>query len=190
MLPCMIIDADKVRYEGKIRKCPRCGQEKALLKGFGLRRKAYPNDSTRYRVLARTYCKSCHVKMARKRIYADPVRLEKYLEACRRRNRKRIPQQVEYNKKWRAANRERANSYAKKHRLKYPWKHAARLAAKAIHPVAQTCIAPGCKEVGHRHHTDYSDPYKIIWLCPKHHGLAHRITEESNDKICGPNENN
>lgn len=26
----------------------------------------------------------------------------------------------------------------------------------------------------HGHHTDYSQPLKVIWLCPKHHRLAHR----------------
>ncbi len=29
-------------------------------------------------------------------------------------------------------------------------------------------------EAKHKHHEDYNDPMKIVWLCPKCHGAEHR----------------
>jgi hypothetical protein len=30
-----------------------------------------------------------------------------------------------------------------------------------------------CGAVGHAHHHDYTKPYDVTWLCPKHHGAWH-----------------
>jgi hypothetical protein len=31
-----------------------------------------------------------------------------------------------------------------------------------------------CGEPGQAHHSDYSKPLEVRWLCPKHHGVEHR----------------
>lgn len=35
------------------------------------------------------------------------------------------------------------------------------------------CAVCGCPEV-QAHHTDYSQPLKVVWLCLAHHRLEHR----------------
>lgn len=39
--------------------------------------------------------------------------------------------------------------------------------------IRQICSIKGCKVLGERHHPDYDEPRKIIWLCRKHHKLIH-----------------
>lgn len=37
----------------------------------------------------------------------------------------------------------------------------------------QFCEVKGCKEIGVKHHEDYSKPLEVNWLCLKHHGVYH-----------------
>lgn len=58
-------------------------------------------------------------------------------------------------------------------------KHRARVALNgAVYRgdiVRKSCEACGADaEKSHGHHTDYSKPLDVQWLCPKHHGEAHR----------------
>jgi len=47
--------------------------------------------------------------------------------------------------------------------------------------VRQPCEVCGTKEV-HGHHSDYSKPLDVIWLCSKHHGEEHtRINKQKNE---------
>lgn len=32
-----------------------------------------------------------------------------------------------------------------------------------------------CGKKAHAHHTDYSKPAEVKWLCPVHHGVEHRV---------------
>ncbi len=51
----------------------------------------------------------------------------------------------------------------------------ARNDAKYAFPIPQICAVVGCNEVGERHHLDYEFPLDIIWLCKRHHAMAHRM---------------
>lgn len=39
------------------------------------------------------------------------------------------------------------------------------------------CFVCGAK--AHAHHPDYDRPLDVIWLCPKHHKEAHKLTKEA-----------
>lgn len=61
-------------------------------------------------------------------------------------------------------------------RKKFPEKYSARQevlkALKRGELKKEPCNRCGSKKV-HAHHTDYSKPLKVIWLCEKHHREAH-----------------
>lgn len=54
-----------------------------------------------------------------------------------------------------------------------PAKRRARQAAYVHHRDAQPCERCGASNA-QRHHDDYMKPLAVRWLCPKHHGEAHR----------------
>ena len=78
-----------------------------------------------------------------------------------RRRRLRIPDEI--------------SKYYKEYRERYPVEYQARLAVqRALRNgslVRQNCW---CGEKGQSHHSDYSKPLQVTWLCSKHHGEAHR----------------
>lgn len=53
-----------------------------------------------------------------------------------------------------------------------PEKNRARMAARVI--PRQACEHEGCKEIGERHHDDYSRPLAVRFLCSRHHAEEHR----------------
>ena len=76
--------------------------------------------------------------------------------------------------KWRAANpaKVRAIAYASFKRNRR--KTNARSIAIQHYPVRQVCSIDGCSGIGERHHVDYNKALQIVWLCKKHHWIAHR----------------
>lgn len=53
-------------------------------------------------------------------------------------------------------------------------KAVIRLVTRIKNPLRQRCSFNGCKELGERHHRDYSKPNDFMWLCKKHHWEMHR----------------
>ena len=51
----------------------------------------------------------------------------------------------------------------------------ARYEAKYKFPIPKECAVEGCEEIGERHHLDYNFPLDIVWLCKRHHYMAHRV---------------
>src|SRR5690606_6491213 len=74
-------------------------------------------------------------------------------------------------------NRRRNNDTVKRSHERYPERYRARhLAYRARRSgklVPEPCEVCGRTDV-HAHHTDYSKPLDVVWLCPVHHGEAHR----------------
>ena len=88
----------------------------------------------------------------------------------------------EYHKKYRASQKGFYNSaeYRKRWRKDNPEKHAAHQTV-TNHVARGTlvrgeCDVCGAKEV-HAHHSDYSKPLNVRWLCPLHHKEVHYATK-------------
>ena len=79
-------------------------------------------------------------------------------------HKKRRMSQSEYGKKHRDEHRER---YAEKNRVRNIVNGAIRYGKLKRQPC-------WCGEVGQAHHTDYTKPYQVVWLCRKHHAECHR----------------
>ncbi len=80
--------------------------------------------------------------------------------------------------------REAYKRWAKKNREKLRVRNRIKMQSIYHNPIPQVCSIKGCKEIGERHHEDYSKPKEIIWLCRKHHKpLYHR-----NERKCGLDE--
>lgn len=63
--------------------------------------------------------------------------------------------------------------YCKKFPFKRKAKNAVNNAIKAGKLQKQSCLHCGGK--AHAHHTDYTRPLDVMWLCPKHHKTWHRL---------------
>ena len=50
-------------------------------------------------------------------------------------------------------------------------------AVRAGKVIRLPCFVCGAK--AHAHHPDYDRPLDVIWLCPKHHKEAHKLTKEA-----------
>ena len=72
---------------------------------------------------------------------------------------------------------ENSRRTSKAKRLKFPEKAQARLIADRAQR-AGTLIPEPCSECGEvnveKHHPDYSQPLKIMWLCRVHHKSLHK----------------
>lgn len=50
--------------------------------------------------------------------------------------------------------------------------------------VRQKCEVNGCPRMGEAHHSDYSKPLDVNWLCRIHHNLSHgRISDDERAKL-------
>ena len=107
---------------------------------------------------------------------------KKQYEAARR---ARIKQDPELLQKLRAQKREQHRRYRErrtfrnygKRKPEDPLKRHARRknnwaieSGKITRQPCQVCGEPK----SHGHHPDYSKPFEVVWLCPKHHGEQHR----------------
>ena len=97
----------------------------------------------------------------------------------------------EYRRKWVAANPEKARGYSRKYREANPgeakectrkWVDANPDSLRCYNTLnyaiqtgkfeRQPCEVCGQVQV-HGHHSDYSKPLEVIWLCPQHHKRLH-----------------
>lgn len=84
-----------------------------------------------------------------------------------------------YQKQWQSKNRDKICTVAKKQRIKNPIATAARIKfnnairdGKIKRLPCIICQSPNSQG----HHTDYSKPFEVIWLCRKHHERLHHKT--------------
>ncbi|GIK15005.1 MAG: hypothetical protein BroJett002_37120 [Candidatus Brocadia sinica] len=64
-----------------------------------------------------------------------------------------------------------------RYKEKNPLKNLARIVA-VKHLEEKPCSIEGCGLPGERHHEDYNDPLRIVYLCKKHHMDLH------NNRLC------
>jgi len=142
-------------------------------------------------------CFKCSEKKSLDCFYKHSKMKDGYLNACKNCKKndvktyyaKNIKKITEYYKE-----REKTNSRKKwrffaqkKTRKKNPEKFSARAKTKyAIRSgklVKQPCEVCGDLKV-HAHHTDYSKPLEIMWLCQKHHTEEHnRLKNKTGDNL-------
>lgn len=79
----------------------------------------------------------------------------------------------------RACQRRRYRVYRKVNEAR-KFKDKVRSITRQIIKEAKKCSIENCTTTGERHHPDYSQPEKIVWLCRKHHAQLHR----KEPKIC------
>lgn len=77
------------------------------------------------------------------------------------------------NKFAKYAQSEKGRNRSKRYKVKNKDKVSAQNRAAYVFGEPQTCSVDGCGDVGERHHPDYRDAERIIWLCRKHHVERH-----------------
>lgn len=99
--------------------------------------------------------------------------LDRYLEIKRRSD-------LEYQKNKRARLKGYKTEESKNYRHKYPEKYKAQkalgiaVASGRIKRLSCEVCGENRKYRIHGHHDDYSEPYKVRWLCPIHHSQRHQ----------------
>lgn len=129
-------------------------------------------------------CFKCHEDKPLTEFYRHPRMASGLLGKCKQCTRRDVQENY-------AAKREQYQSYD---RARYAERYArgdfrprdsqkaqARLALQSH--VARGLIARGpCAVCGepnaHAHHTDYTKPLEVVWLCQPHHAMAHRMDAE------------
>lgn len=113
--------------------------------------------------------------------YKHPKMPDGHVNKCKECNKKDVREnrtsKVEH---YREYDRVRGNRQTREDRLRYieanPKKRAAHVAVgNAVRDgklLPQPCEVCGSSEV-HGHHTDYSKPLEVMWLCPVHHKAWH-----------------
>lgn len=100
-------------------------------------------------------------------------------------------------REWRRDNGDHYRAYHKEYRKKYSQEHPGEYASRmalyrataspekvALHKLAhdkvyraklqkRPCAVCGALDVVHAHHEDYSEPLKVVWLCPYCHSRLH-----------------
>ncbi len=78
--------------------------------------------------------------------------------------------------------REAYRRWASKNKIKRRnYQRILRIATRA-NPTPRACCVDGCKNPTEKHHSDYSKPKEIVWVCKKHHTELFHTTKCS---ICG-----
>jgi hypothetical protein len=84
-----------------------------------------------------------------------------------------------YSKEWRAAHpgygTARKRDWWNKNKDRLKVRNTVRYAMKAGKLVRQPCVICGEPKT-HGHHTDYSKPLDVVWLCQPHHVEVHKGT--------------
>lgn len=115
-------------------------------------------------------CKECtkaDVKARTSRMKHNPELVKQERKRCREKQERyrnegvAIQSSYKSKDKWRKSNMHKSRAHC-----------AARRANKTPPLVCEHCRKPS--KIMHRHHPDYSKPKKIVWMCPKCHGLEHR----------------
>lgn len=137
--------------------CIVCKESKQLLE--------FANTKVSGKVYKRSYCKKCkYQKDKAGKMYATKAR-----ERAKKSHKKRYAPhpRVLLN----------GTYYKRKPHIKKA--HNAVQYAKANNKLKrQTCR--DCKSINtYGHHPDYSKPLYVIWLCPKHHSIEHKLLKDN-----------
>lgn len=161
-------------YEGKHVECKRCTSCDASLPLSMFEKR--PNVP----IGVSSHCKKCIAKRKLARWHKNKNKLVAKSREWRMKNKEKVNG---YVKKWRNRNPQKAQAIVARHRRKYPHKRSAQAAVefavvtRKITP--QPCVV--CKKLyaietkAHAHHCDYAKKLDVMYLCPAHHKVWHRI---------------
>ena len=114
--------------------------------------------------------------------------IEKYRAYDRKRGNRQSP---EYSREHYKKNKKKRLSDQRQWRDSHPEEYKARNAvSNAVRDGRLTklpCEVCGSIDKIHGHHDDYSKPLEVRWLCPKHHGEAHREINDTKRNSNGEN---
>lgn len=129
-------------------------------------------------------CKTCVKADVTARAKAEPEKIAAY-ERKRWERPARRKAVAGYLKRARKKDPERFRRYVRESIARHPERRKARqVVGNSVRDGRLTkkpCKRCGAKKV-HAHHTDYSKPLKVTWLCSKCHGLEHRRHKEVHAK--------
>lgn len=172
--------------------CTKCGKK---LPSTGFYRDRTTRDGYHPR------CKKCDLDYERERNArlrkSDP---EAFLKREREKSRLRRSKDIESFRRWKrnrywsdpelarekgrerhAQELERRREISRENYRRYPEKYAARqklnraVRRGEIERGSCELESPTCDGAIEAHHDDYSEPFKVRWLCRRHHGEVHRI---------------
>ncbi len=151
-------------------------------------------------------CTKCKVEKTKSEFYKHKKMSDGYLSECKECVKKRIrAHRVENLDRIQAYDRmrgslphrvaarneyQKTDAYRESHRNacdKWQTKHPER--RKASHIVGNAirdgklipwpiCAEPDCRDKPQAHHPDYSSPLDVVWLCSKHHSMAHSLVRK------------
>lgn len=110
-----------------------------------------------------------------KRVIVDKEKNKEYFRKYRAENREKWRNyRREYNKKWRKENGYHNEINSKE---RYPEKENCRKESRRLLKQGKIVKEP-CEECGSKksqmHHTDYTKPSKVRWLCALHHSIEEK----------------
>ena len=164
----------------KTKVCKKCGEEKPIEEYYVHKQMAdgYLNickECTKKRVAIH---RENNLEKIREYDRNRPNKEERYVKHKEyvKNNRKRVN---EAKSNWKKRNKDKANAYVKVNRA----------IEKGILKKPIKCELCGEKTELYAHHTDYSQPLKVIFLCDKCHKIEHKKINEKmrkieNGKIC------
>ncbi len=133
--------------------CAGCKIAKPLIEFYKDKRKMFGCD---------VYCKSC-------RRVAYRERRQKHKETFRRKEKR-------YYAKHRIEILERVKKYNSENPEKRRARDIVRLAKKKGDLIPVLCF---CGVNSEAHHVDYSKPLEVVWLCKRHHRVAHGLLKHA-----------
>lgn len=147
--------------------CKKCSIEKPLSE-------FYTQPKSKDRVAPN--CKACALDYQKQRSKANPLQRRIY---DRERQRK-LRSTQEGRSKIAAIRRESYHRNPQKTKARYQVKHAIKTGKLIKGP----CSVCGVTEKVHGHHSDYSKPLEVQWLCEEHHQRLHgkKVCENIGEK--------
>lgn len=141
-------------------------------------------------------CSSCETSLDRSCFYSDTKTPDGLFNTCKLCSKQKW-------KLWYSKNRERQLSKAREYRKTPEWREVILKSARKMsdkYPQKKICrnetmwarihgilVESPCEICGsvrvEVHHEDYSDPYKVRWLCPMHHREVHGRVAFGKDAI-------
>jgi hypothetical protein len=161
----------------ELKICKKCGVKKSLVDNFYLLGGLYYHS----------WCKECCKKSVdhtnrkkypeyQQKYLKDPEHLRRYRESTKR-SAERISKTVEFRKK----KVRLAKIYIKKFPERVNSVKKLLYAVRTGKIIRKCCEVCGSKKT-HGHHSDYSKPLDVKWLCPMHHKLEHIKINEKKQK--------